>query len=200
MHTDDGLSTFLCVRPRLLGIAHRMLGGAADAEDVIQDVWIRWQTTDRSSVRNATAFLMTTTTRLAINVMQSARARREVSVGAWLPEPIDVSAQPGSDVEQREALESGLLVLLAHLSRTERSAYILREAFDCPYRDIADALQLGEANARQVVTRARRHVVDGTRMQVGNQSGRATGKDNHNESGHHRRHRTHRLEAGAQAA
>jgi RNA polymerase sigma-70 factor (ECF subfamily) len=200
MHIDDGLSTFLRVRPRLFGIAHRMLGSAADAEDVVQDVWMRWQTTDRTSVRNTTAFLTTMTTRLAINVTQSARARREVSVGEWLPEPIDGSAHPGSDMEQREAIESGLLVLLGHLSRKERLAYILREAFDYPYRDIAGVLRLREANARQVVTRARRHVVVATRIQVLTHSGRATGKNDPNEARHHRRHRTHRIEAGAQAA
>jgi RNA polymerase sigma factor (sigma-70 family) len=191
VHTDDGLSTFLRVRPRLFGIAHRMLRGAVDAEDVMQDVWIRWQTTDRTSVRNADAFLATATTRLALNVMQSARARREMCVGAWLPEPIDASANPGVDVERREALEFVMPVLLTSLSRTERSAFILREAFDYPYCEIARVLRLEEANARQVVTRARRHLADGRSM---------NGKDDGYETRHHRRHRPHRIEAGQQAA
>ena len=91
---DDGLSAFLSVRPRLFGIAYRMLGSAAEAEDIVQDVWVRWQTADRSLVRDAAAFLATTTTRLAINVMQSARSRRETYVGPWLPEPVDTSADP----------------------------------------------------------------------------------------------------------
>src|SRR5262245_52665974 len=86
---DDGLSAFLSVRPRLFAIAYRMLGSAAEAEDVVQDVWVRWQTADRSVVRDAAAFLATTATRLAINVMQSARARRETCVESWLPEPVD---------------------------------------------------------------------------------------------------------------
>ena len=163
-HLDDGLSTFLSVRPRLFGIARRMLGGAAEAEDIVQEVWVRWQTTDRRQVRNAAAFLVTTATRLAINVMQSARARRETSVGDWLPEPADTSADPGSSAERDQALASGVRVLLENLSRTERAAYILREAFDYPYREIASALRLGEANARQVVTRARRHLADGRRL------------------------------------
>ena len=105
---DDGLSTFLSVRPRLFGIAYRMLGSAADAEDIVQDVWVRWQTTDRSVVRDAAAFLATMTTRLAINVMQSARSRRETYVGPWLPEPVDTSADPGLGAERGEALELGV--------------------------------------------------------------------------------------------
>ena len=92
--SDDGLSAFLSVRPRLFGIAYRMLGSAAEAEDIVQDVWVRWQTADRSVVRDAAAFLATTATRLAINVMQSARSRRETYVGPWLPEPVDTERRP----------------------------------------------------------------------------------------------------------
>lgn len=161
---DDGLSTFISVRPRLFGVVYRMLRSAAEAEDVVQDVWVRWQTVDHSQVRDAEAFLVTTATRLAINVMQSARSRRETYVGAWLPEPIDTSTDPESGTERREALELGVLRLLENLSPTERAAYILREAFDYPYRDIANVLRLEEANARQVVTRARRRVVNGRRI------------------------------------
>jgi RNA polymerase sigma factor (sigma-70 family) len=163
---DDGLSAFLSVRPRLFGIAYRMLGSAAEAEDIVQDVWIRWQTTDRSVVRDAAAFLATTTTRLAINVMQSARSRRETYVGRWLPEPVDTSADPGLGAERGEGLEAGVLVLLEKLSPTERAAYILREAFDYAYRNIADILRLQEANARQLVTRARQHVANGRRTRA----------------------------------
>jgi RNA polymerase sigma factor (sigma-70 family) len=161
---DDGLSAFMSARSRLFGIAYRMLGSAAEAEDVVQDVWVRWQTADRSVVRDATAFLATTTTRLAINVMQSARARRETYVGPWLPEPVDTSADPGLEAERGEGLEASVLVLLEKLSPTERAAYVLREAFDYPYRDIANVLRLEEANARQVVTRARQHLAHGRRM------------------------------------
>ena len=154
---DEGLATFLKVRPRLLGIAHRMLGCAAAAEDLVQDVWVRWQATDRSVVRDPGAFLATTATRLAINVMQSARARREACV-AELPEPVDATASPAMRAEHGEALRRALLVLLDTLSPTERAAFILREAFEFAYRDIAHALHLQEANARQVVTRARQRV------------------------------------------
>src|SRR5262245_8659867 len=158
---DDGLSAFLRMRPRLFGIAYRMLGSAAEAEDVVQDAWLRWQTTDRSVVRDAAAFLATTATRLAINVMQSARARRETYIGAWQPEPVDTSSDPWLAAERDQALACGVRMLLEKLTPAERAAYILREAFDYAYRDIADVLCLAEANARQVVTRARQHIASG---------------------------------------
>lgn len=161
---DNGLSTFLNVRPRLFGIAYRMLGSAAEAEDIVQDAWVRWQNADRGLVRDAAAFLATTTTRLAINSMQSARSRRETCVEPWIQEPVDMSADPELGAERGEALELGVVMLLEKLSPKERAAYILREAFDYAYRDIANVLRLEEANARQVVTRARQHIVNGRRM------------------------------------
>jgi RNA polymerase sigma factor (sigma-70 family) len=161
---DHTLSAFLSVRPRLFSIAYRMLGSAAEAEDIVQDVWVRWQTADRSLVRDAAAFLTTTATRLAINVMQSARSRRETYVGPWLPEPVDTGADPRLAAERCQALACGVLLLLEKLTPTERAAYILREAFDYQYRDIANVLQLGEANARQVVARARQHLASGRRI------------------------------------
>jgi RNA polymerase sigma-70 factor (ECF subfamily) len=161
---DEGLAAFLRVRPRLFGIAYRMLGRAAEAEDIVQDAWVRWQMSDRSLVRDAAAFLVTTTTRLAINVLHSARSRRETCVGPWLPEPVDTSADPRLEAERGQALAFGVLLLLEKLTPTERAAYVLREAFDYPYRDIANVLRLEEANARQVVTRARQHLASGRRM------------------------------------
>jgi RNA polymerase sigma factor (sigma-70 family) len=158
---DDGLSAFLNVRPRLFGIAYRMLGSAAAAEDIVQDVWVRWQTTDRGVVRDTPAFLATTTTRLAINVIKSARSRRETYMGPSLPEPVDTSADPALGAERSEALEFAVQLLLEKLSPTERAAYVLREAFDYSYREIADILRLEEANTRQVVTRARQHLAAG---------------------------------------
>src|SRR5215831_8872473 len=101
---DDGLSAFLRMRPRLFGIAYHMLGSAAEAEDIVQEVWVRWQTTDRSVVRDAAAFLATTATRLAINVMQSARARRETYFGPWQPELADPTGDARLAAEQRQAL------------------------------------------------------------------------------------------------
>jgi RNA polymerase sigma-70 factor (ECF subfamily) len=164
---DDGLSAFLGMRPRLFGIAYRMLGSAAEAEDVVQDVWLRWQTTDRSIVRDAAPFLVTTTTRLAINVMQSARARRETCVGPGQPEPVDTKGDPRLAAERTQALACGVRMLLERLTPTERAAFILREAFDYAYRDIANVLRLAEANARQVVTRARQHIASGRTTATG---------------------------------
>ena len=163
---DDGISAFVPVRPRLFGIAYRMLGNAAEAEDIVQEVWLRWQSTNRSAVENPPAFLATTTTRLCINLAQSAHTRRETCVEKWLPEPVDTRCDPGLCAERGEALKLALLVLVENLSPTERAAYVLREAFDYPYRQIADFLQMEEANVRQLVCRARKHIADGRRTRV----------------------------------
>jgi RNA polymerase sigma-70 factor (ECF subfamily) len=154
----NALDSFQTVRPRLYAIANRVVRDPAEADDVVQDTWIRWQGTDRSVVRDAPAFLATSTTRLAINVTQSARARRETCLGRELPEPVDSAADPASAVERSEAIELALRTLSEKLTPTERSAFVLREAFDCPYREISEVLSLSEANARQVVTRARRRL------------------------------------------
>ena len=152
---DDGLRPFLAVRPRLFGVAYRILGSAAEAEDLVQDVWVRWQTTDRRPVQNPAAFLITATTRLALNVLQSARSRRETSVGEWLHEPVDARADPTREADRVEALNRAVRFLVQTLKPMERAAYVLREAFNCPYREIAGVLHVEEANARQLVTRAR---------------------------------------------
>jgi len=164
--SDDGVSVFENVRPRLFGIAYRMLGSAAEAEDIVQDAWLRWQGTDRSAVKDPPAFLATTTTRLAITFAQSARSRRETYIGPWLPEPVDTSSDPRIGAERAEALEFAVLLLLEKLPPTERAAYILREAFDYSYDQIARTVRSTEANARQLVTRARKHVSDGRRKAV----------------------------------
>ena len=163
---DDGLSAFAPVRPRLFGIAYRMLGSAAEAEDVVQDVWMRWQSTNRGTVDNPPAYLATATTRLCINLTQSAHSRRESYIGTWLPEPVDTSADPGIGAERAEALKLAVLLLLEKLTPKERAAYVLREAFDYSYDQIASILQMEEANARQLVSRARKHIADGRRASV----------------------------------
>ena len=159
-------ASFEALRPRLFGIACRTLESATDADDVVQDAWIRWQRTDRNEVRDAGAFLATTTKRLALNVAQSARARRDTSIQPWHPEPVDVQADPALGAERREALEVAVLMLLERLSAAERAAYVLREAFDYPYRRISDVLAVSEANARQLVTRARLRLASGRSRQV----------------------------------
>ncbi|MFC9841071.1 sigma-70 family RNA polymerase sigma factor [Rhodococcus sp. NPDC127530] len=166
-HTDDGgpatsdldqaASAFLSVRPRLFGIAYRILGNASDAEDIVQDVWLRWQGTDRTVVINPSAFLATTTTRLAITLAQSARKRHEIYDLHRLPEPADPHVDPATGAELREEVQSALLIL-EDLTPSERAAYVLREAFEYPYRRISEVLQLGVANARQLVRRARNRI------------------------------------------
>ena len=163
---DEGLSAFISVRPRLFGIAYRMLGSAAEAEDIVQDVWLRWQSTNRSVIVNPSAYLATTTTRLCINAATCARVRRETYVGPWLPEPVDTSENPGLGAERDEALKLAVLVLLEKLSPTERAAYVLHEAFDYPYCQIAEILRMEEANTRQLVSRARKHVAEGRHTTV----------------------------------
>lgn len=162
----QALDAFVAVRPRLFGLAYRMLGSAVEAEDVVQDAWLRWQATDRSVVESPTAFLVTTTTRLAINVLQSARARRETYVGPWLPEPVDTSGDPELGAERREGVELAVLVLFEKLTPTERAAYVLREAFDYAHAEIAKVLDLAEANVRQLVARAHKHIVAGRKASV----------------------------------
>ncbi|MGV9307067.1 RNA polymerase sigma-70 factor [Nonomuraea sp. NPDC003727] len=156
---EQAAAVFDSVRPRLFGIAYRMLSSVTEAEDLVQDVWLRWQSYDRATVGHPAAFLATTTTRLAINAARSARVRRETYLGPWLPEPVDTGADPHLGAERGEALELAVLLLLERLSPTERAAYVLREAFDYPYRQIAEIVQLNEAAVRQLVSRARKRVV-----------------------------------------
>ena len=146
------------LRGRLFGIAYRMLGTATEAEDIVQETWIRWQGTDRSVVLDPVAFLATTSTRLALNLAQSARARHESYVGPWLPEPVDTSADPLLGAERGEVLGLAMLLLLEKLTPTERAAYVLREAFDYPYGQIAEIVQVSEVASRQLVSRARKHL------------------------------------------
>ena len=164
--SEEDAATFEAVRPRLFGVAYRILGGAAEAEEVVQDTWIRWHGTDRSAVRNATAFLTTASARLALNVADSARARHEAS-GGWMPEPVDAGADPTIEAERDEALELAVRTLSERLSPTERAVFVLREAFDYPYRQVADVLGLSEANARQLLVRARARLASGCRPAAG---------------------------------
>ncbi|MET9076784.1 sigma-70 family RNA polymerase sigma factor [Streptomyces sp. NPDC004232] len=155
---DEAVSVFVELRPRLYGIAYRVLGSAVEAEDVVQEVWLRWQKTDRSVVVSPAAFLSSTTTRLAINVAQSARVRRETYIGPWLPEPVDTSSDPEVGAQRAEALELAILLVLEKLTPTERAAYVLREAFDYAYAEIAEMLELTIVNVRKIVSRARTHL------------------------------------------
>ena len=135
-----------------------MLGSVSDAEDLLQDVWLRWQRSDRAAVREPEAYLATTTTRLAINALTSARARHEGYVGTWLPEPVDTSADPQLGAERAAAVDLAMLLLMEQLTPTERAAYVLREAFDYPYAVIAEIVEASAATCRQLVSRARKRL------------------------------------------
>ncbi len=155
------LDEFQEQRRRLFGIAYRMLGSAMDAEDTLQDAWLRWQTIDRSTVRSPEAFLVRMVTNLCLTALNTARARREVYVGPWLPEPVltaDGELGPLDDAVQRESVSFALLALLERVPPAERAAYVLREAFGYSPREVAELIGTSEANARQLHSRARRHV------------------------------------------
>jgi RNA polymerase sigma factor (sigma-70 family) len=156
-HTlDHAAAVFVVVRPRLFGIAYRIVGNAPEAEDIVQDVWLRWQRTDRTAVIDPGAFLATTTTRLAINLVRCARRRHETYVASWLPEEkADDEVDPQTQAERNEAIDAAARMLLERLSPAERATYVLREGFEYPYRRIAETLRIGAPNARQLVKRAR---------------------------------------------
>lgn len=155
------LDTFDAERPRLLGLAYRMLGSLADAEDVVQDAWLRWARTDRSAIHNAAAWLTTATTRLALDRLRTLARRRESYLGPWLPDPL-VPATGGSDpeiaTELAESMTLGFLVVLDTLSATERAVFLLADVFGEPYPAIAAAVDKTEENCRQIASRARRKV------------------------------------------
>lgn len=147
-------------RRRLLGLAYRMLGSMADAEDAVQETYLRWHAADRDNVSNPRAFLMTTTTRICLDMLASARARREEYVGPWLPEPVvDTAAlAPDSRTELAEDLSVALLLTLDRLSPLERAAFLLHDVFDFSFSEVARALERSEAACRQLAARARAHV------------------------------------------
>ncbi|MBQ1090839.1 RNA polymerase sigma-70 factor [Streptomyces sp. B93] len=148
-------------RPRLFGLAYQMLGSADEAEDVVQDAYLRFSGADRERIEHPAAWLAKVVTNLCLNRLTSARARREQYVGEWLPEPVvtsDGTLGPLESAEQREAVSLAMLVLLERLTPVERAVYVLREAFGYGHREIAEVLELSEANSRQVYRRAVRRV------------------------------------------
>ena len=158
----DPAETFEPYRRHLLGLAYRMLGSIADSEDAVQETYLRWHKADRDSVSNARAFLMTTTSRICLDMLTSARARREEYVGPWLPEPVlDTAAlAPDSRTDLAEDLSVALLMTLDRLSPLERAAFLLHDVFDFSFSEVAAALERGEAACRQLAARARAHVRD----------------------------------------
>ena len=154
------LAAFDRHRRLLFTVAYQMLGSVADAEDVVQDAWLRWSAADRDDVADPKAYLVRTTSRLALDRLGSARSRRETYVGPWLPEPLVTGAapDPGEVVELGEQVSLALLVVLETLSPLERAVFVLREVFGLPVGEVATAVDRSEAAVRQLAHRARRHV------------------------------------------
>ncbi|MCX5555938.1 RNA polymerase sigma-70 factor [Streptomyces sp. NBC_00038] len=163
MATDTAIDDFEQHRPVLMGVAYRMLGRVADAEDVVQEAWLRWSGADRADVRQPRAYLVRVTTRLAIDRLRQVQSRNEAYVGPWLPEPYvtDFGDTVPDTVERAVLADSvslAVLVVLESLSPLERAVFVLREAFGFPYADIAAVLDRGEPAVRQLAGRARKHV------------------------------------------
>ncbi|MEV6414154.1 RNA polymerase sigma-70 factor [Kribbella sp. NPDC051718] len=157
------LEVFQEHRGRMFGIAYRMLGSATEADEILQDAWLRWQSVDHETIKEPAAFLAKTVTNLCLNQLTSARARRETYVGEWLPEPVLTGARlddlgPLDEIAQRESVSFALLTVLEKLTPAERAAYVLREAFAYSHREVADLIGTTEANARQLHSRARKRV------------------------------------------
>jgi RNA polymerase sigma-70 factor, ECF subfamily len=151
---------FASARPMLFSIAYRMLGSVMDAEDLVQDAYLRWQEAPETDVRSPRAYLATIVTRLAINQLQSARAKRETYMGTWLPEPLltEETADPSAALELMESLSMAFLVLLERLSPVERAVFLLHDVFDFEYTEIARIVDKTEVNCRQLLARARKRV------------------------------------------
>ncbi|HTI72508.1 MAG TPA: RNA polymerase sigma-70 factor [Candidatus Limnocylindria bacterium] len=154
---DDSAESFLQHRPLLFSIAYRMLGSVAEAEDVVQDAYLRWRDRGPEPVQSAKALLTTIVTRLCLDHLKSAQHLREHYIGLWLPEPLEASHDPANERET-ESLTTAFLLLLETLSPIERAAFLLREVYDYDYRDIAAMVGKSEANCRQLVSRAREHL------------------------------------------
>ncbi|MEU9473021.1 RNA polymerase sigma-70 factor [Streptomyces avermitilis] len=163
MTTDTATEVFVEHRPVLMGVAYRMLGRVADAEDVVQEAWLRWSGADRSEVREPRRYLVRVTTRLAIDRLRHLQSRREAYVGPWLPEPYltdfgDTVPDAAERAVLADSVSLAVLVVLESLSPLERAVFVLREAFGYAFADIAATLERSEAAVRQLAGRARKHV------------------------------------------
>lgn len=153
---DDGTQIFEALRPRLVRLAYRMLGSVAEAEDVVQDAWLRWQSVDPATVDAPSSFLSRIVTRLCLDVMKSARVRRESYVGSWLPEPM---VEASEDMDEDD-LTLTLMLALERLSPLERAAFLLHDVFGVPLDEVAATVEREPAAVRQLAARARKHVQD----------------------------------------
>jgi RNA polymerase sigma-70 factor, ECF subfamily len=149
---------FVSHRGLLFTVAYEMLGSAADADDVVQEAWLRWAGTDRAAVRDPRAYLVRIVSRQALNRLRTVSRRREEYVGEWLPEPLLTTPDVAEDVELAESVSIAMLTVLETLGPAERAVFVLREVFDVPYEEIAEAVGKSAAAVRQIAHRARRHV------------------------------------------
>ncbi|MEO3889453.1 RNA polymerase sigma-70 factor [Nonomuraea sp. B5E05] len=156
--TDPATEAFVAHRNLLFTVAYEMLGSAADAEDVLQETWLRWVKADLGQVRDQRAYLVRITTRQSLNRLRTMTRRKEAYVGPWLPEPLLTAPDVADDAELAESVSMALMLVLDTLSPTERAVFVLREAFDVGYDEIAAAVGKSPAAVRQIAHRARRHV------------------------------------------
>jgi RNA polymerase sigma-70 factor (TIGR02957 family) len=157
-HASDATDAFVAHRNLLFTVAYEMLGSAADAEDVLQETWLRWADVDLGEVRDVRAYLVRITTRLSLNRIRSLSRRRESYVGPWLPEPLLTSPDVAEDVELADSVSTAMLLVLETLTPTERAVFVLRDVFAFPYDEIASAVDKTPAAVRQIAHRARNHV------------------------------------------
>ncbi|MEU0535359.1 RNA polymerase sigma-70 factor [Amycolatopsis tolypomycina] len=155
---DPATATFVAHRNLLFTVAYEMLGSAADAEDVLQETWLRWVEVDLAGVRDERAYLVRITTRLSLNRLRTMQRRKEAYVGPWLPEPLLTTPDVAENVELAESVSMALMLVLETLAPTERAVFVLREVFDVGYDEIAEAVGKTPAAVRQIASRARRHV------------------------------------------
>jgi RNA polymerase sigma-70 factor, ECF subfamily len=160
MSTSDSTDVFVAHRNLLFTVAYEMLGSAADAEDVLQETWLRWVDVDRTEVRDDRAYLVRISTRLTLNRMRTNARRRESYVGPWLPEPLLTAPDVAEDVELADSVSVAMLTVLETLAPTERAVFVLREVFAFGYDEIAAAVDKSPAAVRQIASRARAHVAE----------------------------------------
>jgi RNA polymerase sigma-70 factor (ECF subfamily) len=158
--TDPATDAFVTHRNLLFTVAYEMLGSAADAEDVLQETWLRWAGVDLDTVQNQRAYLVRITTRQALSRLRTLGRRKESYVGAWLPEPLLTAPDVADDVELADSVSMAMLLVLETLSPTERAVFVLREVFDLDYAEIAAAVDKSQAAVRQIAHRARAHVAE----------------------------------------
>jgi RNA polymerase sigma-70 factor (ECF subfamily) len=155
---EEAAAAFAELRPRLVGVAYGLLGSLAEAEDVVQEAWIRLHGSDLAAIRDLGGWLVTTTSRIAVDVLRSARARRETYVGPWLPEPVETAPDPADTLGLADTVSWAMLVVLETLSPAERAAFVLHDVFGLSFPDVGEALGRAPAACRKLASRAREHV------------------------------------------